>query len=185
MIYQAARVAPEKTVIRPVLPLRSMPGFTEKPMKPSQCKQCESSEGSVLCRRHLANGAIQIVYQCLTCGRSASNPLAKAKVPNFMSLPAWDDSLADEYDDAKQAERDSKRVEWFEEHDAYLRTPKWRAKRAAVLDRCGGLCEGCRQAKATQVHHLSYEHWQDELLWELVAVCPDCHERAHAERTTQ
>lgn len=30
MNYQAARVAPEKTVFRPVLPLRSLPGFTEK-----------------------------------------------------------------------------------------------------------------------------------------------------------
>lgn len=31
MNYQAARVAPEKTVFRPVLPLRSKPGFPEKP----------------------------------------------------------------------------------------------------------------------------------------------------------
>lgn len=32
MNYQAARVAPEKTVFRPVLPLRSKPGFPEKHM---------------------------------------------------------------------------------------------------------------------------------------------------------
>lgn len=150
-------------------------------MKLDQCKWCEAGS-SELRRRHLSNGSIQIVYQCLTCGRSASNPLAKAAVPNYMLLPTWDESLAEQYDQARQAERDDKRSEWFEEHNAYLRTPEWRAKRAAVLNRAKGICEGCGQAKATQVHHLSYEHWQEEFLWELVAVCDGCHERVHAAR---
>jgi hypothetical protein len=35
---------------------------------------------------------------------------------------------------------------------------------------------------AEHVHHLSYDHWRDELLWELVAACRKCHERAHDRR---
>lgn len=151
-------------------------------MKPEQCKSCEGGS-SELRRRHLGNGSIQIVYQCLTCGRSASNPLSKATVPGFMKLPTWDDSLAALYDQTRQQEREDKRSDWFEEHNAYLLTPKWRSKRAAVLRRSEGMCEGCAEAPATQVHHLTYEHWQDELLWELVAVCDNCHDRAHAKQT--
>lgn len=150
-------------------------------MKPEKCKSCEGVE-SELRKRLLGNGSMQIVYQCLTCGRSASNPLPKAAVPNYIGLPSWDEGLAGRYDEQWDLERQQKRSAWFEEHDAYLKTEKWRQKRLAVIQRCNGLCEGCRAAPVTQVHHLTYEHWQDELLWELVGVCDDCHERAHAER---
>lgn len=150
-------------------------------MQPSSCKSCEGTS-SELRRRVLGNGAVQIVYQCLTCGRSASNPLAKAAVPNHARLPAWDESLAGQYDQLQANLREEQRTEWFEEHDAYLRTDKWRLKRAAVLRRANGVCEGCGERPAAQVHHLTYEHWQDEFLWELVAICIDCHERAHEKR---
>jgi hypothetical protein len=29
------------------------------------------------------------------------------------------------------------------------------------------------------VHHLNYDHWKDELLFELVALCFDCHRKVH------
>lgn len=167
----------ERVAVPVVLPTRN------DVMKPTHCKSCDG-ESSELRRRHLANNSIQIVYQCLTCGRSASNPLPKSAVPNFMSLPTWDDSLAGIYDANRATDRDEQREAWFAEHNEYLRSREWRDKRALVLDRCNGVCEGCRRAKATQVHHLTYEHWKDELLWELVAVCDDCHERAHTKRAT-
>lgn len=148
------------------------------PARPVNCKSCEGT-GSELRLRRLGNGSMQIVYQCLTCGRSASNPLSKTVVPGYLDLPKWDESLAREHDEARQQDRDEKRSQWFEEHDAYLRTPAWRNKRALVLKRCNGICEGCAGSQATQVHHLTYDHWQCELLWELVAVCDDCHEKAH------
>ncbi len=97
-------------------------------------------------------------------------------------LPAWDETLAAHFDGGRVAERDMERAQWFEEHDRYLNTDVWLDKRAAVLRRANGLCEGCGAAKATQVHHLTYEHWREELLWELVAICTDCHERVHSKR---
>lgn len=146
----------------------------------SECKSCGAA-GSQLRRRVIANGSIQFVAQCLTCGRSASNPVAKSSLKT-QSLTPWDESLAKSYDEEQALQRQDEKAEWFEQHDDYLRTPAWRAKRAAVLLRAKGLCEGCGLRPATQVHHLSYEHWQDELLWELVAICRECHERVHAER---
>jgi len=65
---------------------------------------------------------------------------------------------------------------WYSD---YLDTDTWRVRRRLVLERAGGLCEGCRKEPATQVHHLTYDHVEHEFLWELVAVCRECHERFH------
>lgn len=66
-----------------------------------------------------------------------------------------------------------------EYYDAYIRSERWAEKRAMILKRCGHKCEGCGMNPATQVHHLTYEHLGDELLFELVGLCRDCHERVH------
>lgn len=76
-----------------------------------------------------------------------------------------------------QQEQEEKNRQWWARYDKYLQSEVWRAKRAAVLDRARGLCEGCRNAKATQVHHLTYDHVFEEPLWDLVASCSACHER--------
>lgn len=149
-----------------------------KPAMPESCKSC-GGKFSDLRRRILGNEAVQIVYQCMVCGRSASNPLKQSDVKNASSLPLWDESRAARYDQLREAQKEINRTAWFQEHDAYLKTQKWKSKRALVIKRCEGVCEGCGEAQVSQVHHLTYDHWQDELLWELVGVCDKCHERAH------
>ncbi len=64
-------------------------------------------------------------------------------------------------------------------YEAYLRTPEWKAKSRLVIERAGGVCEGCGIERATQTHHLTYTHVGNEFLWELRAVCRGCHERWH------
>jgi hypothetical protein len=61
----------------------------------------------------------------------------------------------------------------------YLSSPAWKHRRDLVLWRSRGICEGCQSSKATEVHHLTYEHVGEELLFELVAVCRACHEKIH------
>ena len=39
----------------------------------------------------------------------------------------------------------------------------------------------CRKKPATQVHHLTYKRVGREMLFDLVAVCADCHEVVHEE----
>jgi 5-methylcytosine-specific restriction endonuclease McrA len=80
------------------------------------------------------------------------------------------------------AKRDEQDREWWEWYSAYLQTPGWAARRALVLQRAQKLCEGCRAAVPVHVHHLSYAHAGDELLYELVALCADCHQRAHPDK---
>jgi hypothetical protein len=72
--------------------------------------------------------------------------------------------------------------EWWERYNQYLLSPEWAQRRALVMLRAGGLCEGCMIAPATQVHHLSYKHVFEEFLWELRAACNACHERAHQDK---
>ena len=52
-----------------------------------------------------------------------------------------------------------------------------RRQRMVVLgDQAGQLIE------QTQCHHLTYENVGEEFLFELVALCSDCHERLHQKR---
>lgn len=66
-----------------------------------------------------------------------------------------------------------------ETHSDYLRSDAWRELRAKVLRRAAGICEGCLDAPAEQVHHLTYAHYGHELAYELRALCGRCHERVH------
>lgn len=66
-----------------------------------------------------------------------------------------------------------------QEYGDYLRSPRWRALRSKILARAGGQCEGCLEAPADDVHHLTYSHRGAEFAFELVALCRDCHSRWH------
>src|SRR5262249_17294921 len=78
-----------------------------------------------------------------------------------------------------KAERTRQAEEWRDAYESYLSSPEWDDRRALVLKRARGICEGCGQVPATEVHHLTYSHVGNELLWQLVAVCRRCHARVH------
>jgi hypothetical protein len=60
------------------------------------------------------------------------------------------------------------------------RSPVWWARREAVMDRAGGICEfaGCTN-KAVHVHHLTYAHLYNEPLEDLQALCQLHHKTVH------
>jgi 5-methylcytosine-specific restriction endonuclease McrA len=68
---------------------------------------------------------------------------------------------------------------WLICYREYLASPEWQVRRQHVLERSRGVCEGCREQPASEVHHLTYDHVGEEFLWELEAVCDDCHSRVH------
>lgn len=67
---------------------------------------------------------------------------------------------------------------WYRD---YLNSDHWQSLRRKVLDRAAGRCEGCRNAPPTEVHHITYAHVQREFLFELVALCENCHRRIHKD----
>lgn len=66
------------------------------------------------------------------------------------------------------------------EYQRYLAGKKWAKRRAQVLRRDGGKCP-CG-ARATQVHHRTYDRIYRERLEDLHAVCADCHLEIHERR---
>lgn len=139
------------------------------------------------------NGAIAVVAQCLRCGARAGNSL---KVSDRDSFSLADPTLEVEFLAELKVARDAVAIkhidqfaaqedDFWAKYDAYLQTPEWRMRRAKVMSRCGGACEGCLEKSATEVHHLTYDHVFDEFLFELVGMCANCHSRIHINRNSE
>jgi hypothetical protein len=129
--------------------------------------------------------------QCLRCGHTT--PVKASVVPTHLrqtptpvdaelSRRWWDarsEDLSRRVGDAEAADN----ARWWSWYRDYLKTAQWRTIRQKVMLRAGGLCEGCRSATPSQVHHLTYERAGAELLFDLVAVCRECHQRAHPNKS--
>lgn len=154
-------------------------------------KEWDCSHASTVLRvKTNAAGLPMYGNQCVRCGEAVGSWLKKTSIPDLRRVPPWDEGLRDQF----FAERDSARREtettfalaqeeksreWWAAYNEYLQTAHWQRVRRKVLDRAKYVCEGCQEARATQVHHVSYDHIGDELLWELRAVCQGCHEKVH------
>jgi hypothetical protein len=93
-----------------------------------------------------------------------------------------------EQDRDYQRQREEEERRWWDAYDAYLAGPEWQARRAKVLRRANGICEGCGERPAVQVHHLRYPkgcfagspQWAaQEMLFDLRAICERCHTGVH------
>ena len=142
--------------------------------------------------RIISNGTKIYGLQCLSCGRWE----AKAKSYFGINTPAtgYDDLIREkwfekrkeastavfnaiqEYRSQKNSDEQIKRRSEYAE---YLKSERWSQKRNAVLIRDRFLCQGCLSNKATEVHHLTYSHVGNELLFQLVSVCRKCHLAIH------
>lgn len=154
-----------------------------------ECGDCVDGEHLKVRKREISGGGCQFRWQCQKCGDAIGPALPQKQILERKGSepPPFDEALAPcwraEKDAirtaARNAERDAERAEWEAWYAAYLTTPRWRAKRKAVFDRCAGRCEGCGKHEASEVHHLTYANAGDELLFQLVALCEFCHQKAH------
>ena len=141
-------------------------------------------------QRRTKSDTIQLIDQCLDCGKSIGQ-FHKHSL-RLAEVPAWDDKLLISY----RAAREQKYADIKQKHVRIQRDRtvqiygkcstnisnqmNRQKKRTKVLERANEVCEGCGLKRATQVHHLTYMHRFNEFLFELVAVCDQCHERLHA-----
>ena len=161
--------------------------------QPQQPPRCNHDQTAVRWRRQ-SNGVEVCGYQCLTCGtwvRAISKQSAEAvqaeRVPFDEALrERWDAHIRAFYDQRREQQeqdrdvlRDAERRIWRANYNEYLKSEAWQVRRRAVLKRAGYVCEGCGVNTAQQVHHLTYKHVGNELLFQLVAVCNDCHAHIH------
>lgn len=69
-------------------------------------------------------------------------------------------------------------MSWYRE--TYLKSPEWKATRAASISQHDSTCCLCREKKESlDVHHLSYKNLFCEKLSEIRPVCRECHDKVH------
>ena len=151
--------------------------------------RCQHTD-TTLRSRVTRNGGIQYVQQCQRCGAKTSNPAPhREALANYGAQPPprFDDELEERWqlmmEEAREGVMQKFEDEFWAEYRIYLKSQAWKAKCQAVIKRAKGVCEGCCNAPAQQVHHLSYDNVFDELLFQLVALCTPCHTRLHESRT--
>lgn len=158
------------------------------------CKEFNCEHDIPACRHILrysiaSNGVKSYRVQCNRCGKNIQT-LKKVDVAARRMLDiatefdreleqAWNNARSERYQTLHQQERDQKDQDWWDRYNAYLQSPEWARRRAAVLRRDGGICQGCGNRPATQAHHHHYRRVFDEMLFDLIAVCTECHEKIH------
>ncbi len=147
-----------------------------------------SCERQQIRRRKQRNGVVVIGAQCLQCGRMCER--ATKNNYSLPSLPWWDDALAQRWREKVDAYYGQRRQEylrrqsdqdaaWRKKWEDHMASTEWQILRQKVFKRCNGMCEGCNERRAVQVHHLTYDRLGHEMLFDLVAVCLACHASIH------
>ena len=134
----------------------------------------------------------QIKLQCLDCGQSVGNAIKHASIDpeTLATIQEFDYEFRDLMNErrieesrkaivARRIEFEIQRPERKADYAEYLKSNEWRQKRAQVIDRENGICQGCRQKRIQEIHHTTYENVRDELLFQLVGLCSDCHSKCH------
>jgi 5-methylcytosine-specific restriction endonuclease McrA len=139
------------------------------------------------------SGRIILAKQCQTCGIKPSGSAIKhSDVPNLKEKIALNEikkyseelekngptyeRYCNEYVNLRRDNDAKNKLDaWRKQHAEYLQTNQWKTIRQKVLKRDNYLCQGCLEKPATEVHHKTYENWQNELMFELISVCYDCH----------
>lgn len=138
-----------------------------------------------ICKKPTQAGAMWFWDQCLTCGDHVRVKKQSGIVPDYDKTirDKWwaaknEDNRAywEQKEAEKKRERDEENARWWRWYNNYLQSPGWRVRRRKVLARANHQCEACLEARATEVHHLTYDHAGDEPLFDLVAICALCHD---------
>lgn len=131
-----------------------------------------------------SSGRFYCLKRCVKCGQSLG---MVPKPKNIDEVPILTKELEKEYQNISsnlatekiKKEVEEKRKQFFNEYNIYLNSEGWEKKRNKVLERDKHICQACLVNKATQVHHISYQHVFDEPLFELQSICKYCHEKLH------
>jgi hypothetical protein len=152
--------------------------------------------------RSTVSGSFQYARQCVACGQRVG---MWVKRPDG-DVPLWDWEAEQAVKSmnvtaakaAYDARRESEQQLWWRVYERFLESGQWSAIRFRVLARAGRKCEACLVNTAQQVHHTTYpqvvlaEDMSAEVfqaavmaalvaqpLYELRAVCRQCHYRIH------
>ncbi len=147
------------------------------------------------------NGILKLYNQCCKCGVKSTigHSLKFNLVPNLKekiaagTINEFDYELEQFHSPTSENYHSYNFIKWFDEriieakkqeleavnrrkfYNDYIASDKWKAIRLKVLKRDNNLCQACLEAPAQDVHHITYANLGDELMFELLSVCRDCH----------
>lgn len=81
----------------------------------------------------------------------------------------------------KKHRPNTKRLTPKQKYKEYLKSPRWIAYRAFVINERGSQCDECGAFGAVHVHHLNYERVGRELDIDVQLLCAGCHKRKHGK----
>lgn len=163
----------------------------------------ECEHDLIFVKRKTSNGSYRLSKQCIICGYHETKAYKHSVINNDINSIKYLDEDAlflyeqkrhenylikckNEWNKKREADEDKRLLEfnekkkkWFKLHSEYLKSIKWKLKRNAVLKRDNYKCQACLTQEATQVHHLTYERWRNEPLFDLISVCSECHKKIH------
>ncbi len=166
------------------------------PLREAQENEYAKIELKFLCKhgvrelrlRTIKGGTQTYVRQCIRCGNT-SQPVKKEAAQielNGIAAPEYDNDQENQWNNQKTSAYEAVRARFrnkrVDDYGEYLSSDNWTRKREKVIARAQGICEGCGEKSATEVHHISYEHVGNEFLFELVAVCSECHDSIHKSK---
>lgn len=157
--------------------------------QPKLMSECKHSNKQFFKVTH--NKGFHKALICLDCGKKMPHGTNHGcwwpHDENDISLPEWDyASFEDKIREAQKKESNARQAA-FEleerkkhwEYEKYLNSLEWQTKRYKVLKRANFRCESCMDAEAKQVHHCNYKSIFNECLFDLRAVCKQCHQKIH------
>ena len=148
-----------------------------------------------------------IASQCTKCGKNTSNFVSAKKFSKeeIDAMPQWDDELEVscrakikaksgerhlELKEQRALQKELQREQYIKQeaerqsaYARYINSAEWQELRRKVIARANGKCEGCGNQPAANVHHLTYQRFGKEMLFDLAAVCKDCHKAIHKQST--
>lgn len=148
--------------------------------------------GKAVMRVPVAGGSTQVRECCTNCGARLGSPMKQSDRAWVDSLPQLPQEHERLYESRRSEEKyqillkhgrrqHEERGAFTNQYREYLQSPGWFEKRDKVIKRCGNVCEGCGNAPVDHVHHMTYQHFGDEFLFELLGLCRACHDRVHAD----
>lgn len=144
--------------------------------------QCDHPHSRIV-YNYFGNSQKHFGRQCLICGRWIEAIKKGCEEMRALSeIPPFDEALANAWDQQRQEywqhqreQYENSRSAWREEvYEPYINGSAWQAKRRIILQRDNRTCQICGRP-GYDVHHLTYAHFENEFLFELVCLCHNCH----------
>jgi hypothetical protein len=154
----------------------------------TEFKECDH-DNKGYCWRTFSNGSKHFGTQCLQCGDWCALPKKiKQNLPALVfDAPDYDPEIRESWfrDQSRLRSEQSKETILTSRQrlEEYYSSPAWNEFRSARLEFnrkfLNGLCEICRRNPAIQCHHMTYARAYNEWLFDVAALCRECHEAIH------